>query len=150
MRGEYQTRQKREMTRFLAEHAMQCCSAEELARAMEAEGVRVGLTTAYRFLESLCRQQTARRYQDARGLLRYQYHGGDADCEKHFHVMCSHCGNMFHVDCEMVSQLAEHLYAEHGFRVDARESVLVGICQNCQRGGDGNGADGTAGRDGGV
>ena len=67
MRGEYQTRQKREMTRFLAEHAMQGFTPEELARAMEAEGVRVGLTTAYRFLESLCRQQTARRYQDARG-----------------------------------------------------------------------------------
>ena len=62
MRGEYQTRQKREMTRFLAEHAMQSFTPEELARGMEAEGTRVGLTTAYRFLESLCRQQTARRY----------------------------------------------------------------------------------------
>ena len=68
MRGEYQTRQKREMTRFLSEHAMQSFTPEELARDMEAEGVHVGQTTAYRFLESLCRQQTARRYQDARGL----------------------------------------------------------------------------------
>ena len=31
MRGEYQTRQKREMTRFLAEHAMQGFTPEELA-----------------------------------------------------------------------------------------------------------------------
>ena len=92
MRGAYQTRQKREMTRFLASHAMQGFTPEGLARAMEAEGVRVGVTTAYRFLESLCHQQTARRSQDAHGISRYQYHGGDDDCDRHFHVMCSHCG----------------------------------------------------------
>ena len=117
MRGEYQTRQKREMTRFLAEHAMQSFTPEELARGMEAEGTRVGLT-------------------------RYQYHGGDDDCGRHFHVMCSRCGNMFHVDCEMAGQLAEHLFAEHGFRVDPRACVLVGLCKDCQTGGDGHGADG--------
>ena len=145
MRGEYQTRQKREMTRFLAEHAMQSFTPEELARGMEAEGTRVGLTTAYRFLESLCRQQTARRYQDARGLTRYQYHGGDDDCGRHFHVMCSCCGNMFHVDCEMAGQLAEHLFAGHGFRVDPRASVLVGLCKDCQKGGNEHGPDGAEG-----
>ena len=150
MRGEYQTRQKRAMTRFLAAHAMQSFTPEELARAMEAEGVRVGVTTAYRFLESLCRQQTARRYQDARGISRYQYHGGDDECERHFHVVCSRCGNMFHVDCAMASQLAEHLYAEHGFRVDPRECVLVGLCRDCQKGGDERGADDAQGRDGGL
>ena len=150
MRGEYQTRQKRAMTRFLAAHAMQSFTPEELARAMEAEGVRVGLTTAYRFLESLCRQQTARRYQDARGLTRYQYHGGDDACDKHFHVMCARCGNMFHVDCEMAGKLAEHLYAEHGFRLDPRESVLVGVCEDCQKGGDAHGADGAPGCDRGL
>ena len=76
-------------------------------------------------------------------MTRYQYHGGDDDCDRHFHVMCSRCGNMFHVDCEMAGQLAEHLYAEHGFRVDPRACVLVGLCKDCQRGGDGHGADGT-------
>ena len=150
MRGEYQTRQKREMTRFLSEHAMQSFTPEELARDMETEGVHVGQTTAYRFLESLCRQQTARRYQDARGLTRYQYHGGDDDCDRHFHVMCSRCGNMFHVDCEMAGKLAEHLYAEHGFRVDPRACVLVGLCGECQKGGDERGADGTEERDRGL
>ena len=33
MRGEYQTRQKREMTRYMAEHAMQSFTPEELARS---------------------------------------------------------------------------------------------------------------------
>lgn len=140
MRGEYQTRQKTEMARFLSEHAMQCFSPEELVRAMEAEGVRVGLTTAYRFLESLCARGTARRYQDARGLLRYQFHGGDEDCDRHFHVLCSRCGNMFHVDCELAGTLAEHLSREHGFAIDPRGSVLVGLCSSC-RGGEARGAD---------
>lgn len=140
MRGEYHTRQKTEMARFLSERPMQSFSPEELARAMEAEGVRVGVTTAYRFLEALCARGTARRYQDARGLLRYQYHGGDDACDRHFHVLCSRCGNMFHVDCEMAGALASHLCTEHGFEVDPRNSVLVGLCRDC-KGGDAHAAD---------
>ena len=37
MRGEYQTRQKREMTRFLAEHAMQGFTPEELGTLMRLQ-----------------------------------------------------------------------------------------------------------------
>ena len=131
MRGEYNTKQKQEMTRFLAEHAMQSFSAEELVGSMEKEGVRVGHTTAYRFLEALCQQRAARKYLNAQGLARYQYLGEDADCDHHFHMMCRQCGDMFHVDCEMVSRLGRHMRAEHGFAIEPRESVLVGLCENC-------------------
>lgn len=140
MRGEYKTRQKDEMRRFLAAHAMQCFAAEELVRAMEAEGVRVGRTTAYRYLEALCQRGVARRYQDTQGLIRYQYLGEDAGCDEHFHMVCARCGTMFHVDCAMVGQLSEHLQSEHGFSIDARQSVLVGLCRACA-GGEKHGTD---------
>ena len=73
------------------------------------------------------------------------YKRQDDDCDRHFHVMCSRCGNMFHVDCELAGQLAEHLFAEHGFRVDPRASVLVGLCKDCQKGGNEHGPDGAEG-----
>ena len=41
-------------------------------------------------------------------------------------------------------------YAEHGFRVDPRACVLVGLCGECQKGGDERGADGTEERDRGL
>ena len=140
MRGEYQTKQKTEMTRFLAEHAMQSFSAEELVRAMETEGLKVGRTTAYRYLEALCQQNTAHKYQDAQGQARYQYMGEDTDCHQHFHMMCRSCGNMLHVDCDMVAELESHVRNAHGFKIDPRESVLVGLCKQCLGGND-NGAD---------
>ena len=31
--------------------------------------------------------------------------------------------------------MAEHLMAEHGFQLDPRETILVGLCQNCREDG---------------
>ena len=147
MRGEYNTRQKRELLRFIKEGGMRHFSVDDVVFELEERGEKVGRTTVYRYLEQLAEQGTVRKYQNAQGVTQYQ-HVPDAEaCGGHFHMMCARCGNLLHVDCRLMGELAAHLMADHGFELDPRETILVGVCEQCRNGGEAveHGVDGAEG-----
>ena len=47
-------------------------------------------------------------------------------------MMCSRCGNLMHVDCELMRVMSDHLMKDHGFALDPRETILVGVCEKCR------------------
>ena len=130
MRGEYSTRQRRDVLKYLTDNAMRHYTLDELSQALREDGITAGKTTVYRFLEQLSEQGRVRKYQNETGFL-YQYVQDDAGCDAHLHLMCRACGELFHVDCELVGMLARHIRGEHNFVIDPRQSVLVGICGAC-------------------
>lgn len=131
MRGEYSTRQKRELLRFLKEHSLENFSVDDVVFRLQGEGTQVGRTTVYRYLESLAEQGTVRKYQSAQGTTQYQHIDDEGSCAKHFHMMCKQCGALLHVDCSLMQSLSEHIAGEHGFLLDMKETVLVGVCGRC-------------------
>lgn len=132
MRGEYSTRQKRELLRFLKEHSLENFSVDDVVFRLQGEGTQVGRTTVYRYLESLAEQGTVRKYQSAQGTTQYQHVDDESSCAKHFHMMCKQCGALLHVDCNLMQSLSEHIAGEHGFLLDMKETVLVGVCGRCR------------------
>ena len=58
-----------------------------------------------------------------------------------FLLRCQSCGRMEHLDCPQLQALYHHIAAEHGFRVDPRQTVLTGLCGPCagQEAGHGEG-----------
>lgn len=150
MRGAYSTRQKRELLRFLQERSMQHFSVDEVVFEMQDKGEKIGRTTVYRYLEQLADQGSVRKYQTVQGVTQYQHISDDAHCREHFHMMCKRCGNLLHVDCDLMRTMQAHLMEDHGFALDPMETILVGICRECQdreEGGSGHGADIAEGRD---
>ena len=136
MRGEYNTRQKRELLRFLKEGGMRHFSVDDVVFEMGEKGEKVGRTTVYRYLEQLAEQGSVRKYQNTQGVTQYQ-HVADAEaCGGHFHMMCSRCGNLLHVDCRLMGELTDHLMRDHGFMLDPRETILVGVCEKCRKSGE--------------
>ena len=133
MRMEYNTRQKREMLQFLLEHEMMHYTVDEFAQALDEQGLKVGRTTAYRFLETLSEQGSVRKYLSPTGQMLYQSLPAGENCDRHFHLMCRKCGSLLHVHCDMMQTLNQHLMEEHAFRLDVRQSVLVGLCDRCAR-----------------
>ena len=131
MRGEYSTRQKREMLAYLKKHDMEPYSVDELVFRMQEQGERIGRTTVYRYLEQLAEQGSVRKYQNAQGVIQYQHIEDDSHCDSHFHMMCRSCGRLYHVSCELMEKLSQHIYTDHSFRLDLRETILVGICARC-------------------
>lgn len=140
MRGEYNTRQKRELLRFLKERSLQHFSVDDVVFELQEKGEKVGRTTVYRFLEQLAEQGSVRKYQNVQGITQYQHIEDDARCDDHFHMMCSQCGNLLHVDCALMRSMMDHLMVEHGFALNPRETILVGLCRKC-RGETGEEAD---------
>ena len=131
-RGVYSTRQKREMLRFLKERSMCHFSVDDVVFEMQDRGEKIGRTTVYRFLEQLAEQGSVRKYQSVQGVVQYQHVEDASRCDGHFHMMCSRCGNLLHVDCEQMRAMAEHLMREHGFELNPRETILVGLCGACR------------------
>lgn len=137
MRGEYSTRQKRDLLKFLKEHSLENFSVDEVVFRLQGEGAQVGRSTVYRYLESLAEQGTVRKYQNAHGVTQYQHLEHEDSCSKHFHMMCKICGSLQHVDCNLIQSLTAHIAEEHGFALDPKETVMVGVCAKC--GGNGKG-----------
>ena len=147
MRSEYNTRQKRELLGFLQDRGMQHFSVDDVVFEMQDRGEKVSRSTVYRYLEQLAEQGSVRKYQNAQGVTQYQHIPDAARCDDHFHMMCARCGNLFHVDCRLMSALSKHLMEDHDFLLDPRETVLVGVCGTCRNQGEAavNGADGAEG-----
>ena len=135
------------MLKFLKERELQHFSVDDVVFEMQDRGEKIGRTTVYRFLEQLAEQGSVRKYQSVQGVTQYQHVADGAHCDAHFHMMCSKCGNLLHVDCQLMGTLSRHLMAEHGFQLDPRETILVGLCEKCRDGGeaDDHGVDCAAG-----
>ena len=133
-RGEYSTRQKRELLKFLKERSLQHFSVDEVVFEMQDRGEKIGRSTVYRYLELLAEQGSVRKYQK-QGVTQYQHVTDDSHCDDHFHMMCSRCGDLMHVDCAVMREMSEHLMSAHGFRLDPRETILVGVCEQCRKAG---------------
>ena len=119
------------MLAYLKGHDMEPYSVDELVFRMQEQGERIGRTTVYRYLEQLAEQGSVRKYQNAQGVTQYQHIEDDSRCDAHFHMMCKRCGRLYHVSCELMDALSRHIYTDHSFRLDLRETILVGICARC-------------------
>lgn len=146
MRGEYNTRQKRELLSFLKNHDLQHYSVDDLVFEMQQQGEKIGRSTVYRFLETLSEQGSVRKYQNSRGMTLYQHVEHSAECDAHFHLMCRECGKLYHVSCDLMNSLTSHIFDHHHFKLNPRETTLVGVCARCmnsQEEGLNHGADHT-------
>lgn len=131
MRGEYNTRQKREMLAFLQKHDLESYSVDDLLAEMLKTGEKIGRSTVYRNLEQLVELGKVRKYQNAQGVMQYQHVEHNEACHDHFHMMCKKCGKLYHVNCDLMQQLSGHIYSHHHFKIDACETIFVGMCGDC-------------------
>ena len=130
MKEGYSTRQGTLILSYL-EKNIGPYTADELAERLHS---RVGKATVYRHLERLCDAGLVRKFFPAEGVsASYQYVGGHGDCKRHYHMVCSRCGRLFHLDCEQLKELTEHIKERHGFLLDPERTILYGICADCSR-----------------
>ena len=134
-RGAYSTRQKRELLAFLKERSMQHFSVDEVVFELRDRGEKIGRSTVYRYLEQLAEQGSVRKYPGVQGVTQYQHVEDSSSCDAHFHMMCNRCGNLMHVDCALMRTMSQHLMEDHGFRLDPRDTILVGVCEKCRAAG---------------
>jgi len=105
-------------------------SAEEVYKALIAQGEDVGLATVYRVLTQFEQAGIVERHNFENNLSVFEI----TQEEHHDHLVCDICGKIveFHNETIEVEQL--RVAKEHGFKLSGHSLVLYGICNNkeCQ------------------
>ena len=137
MRASYQTTARRYLEEFFRKHPDEHFTTQQICRAIAADAHTedIGKSTIYRQLAQLCRENKIRRFEEKdpqSGAVTHLYQSAaDGECLRHFHLKCTVCGQVRHLDCDRSDQLVQHLLAAHGFSVDCGRSILYGICREC-------------------
>lgn len=124
----YETKQSKALREYLESTGGRHISVAELASDMP---VKMGTATIYRRLEQLVEEGLVLKYTTEGEPACYQYIGSAQGCSNHYHLKCSVCGKLIHMDCESFSRLTRHIYEEHGFLVDPLRTALYGTCRDC-------------------
>ena len=102
-------------------------SAQELHRKLVDSGLRIGLATVYRQLNSLVDSGAADTVRmDGQQLFRLC--GDDAH---HHHLVCRKCGKTIEIDPPSESWLRK-VADGHGFTVEPHTLEVFGLCPDCQ------------------
>ena len=130
----YKTKQQDFLISYLHEMKGKHFTAEDVRTHFESKQISIGIATIYRQLEKLVAEGTLQKYFiDEHSAACFEYSGENCKAEvPHFHLKCEQCGNLFHVECDEIQELSEHLQKEHGFAINPFRTVLYGICNACK------------------
>ena len=126
----YNAKQGDLILRLIRENGGRHLTAEDIVRRLADSGCAVGKSTVYRHLERLTREGTVRRFVLHDGESACYQFAGDGCCN-HYHLKCSRCGRLLHVECEYLDKVSEHIYEHHGFTLSEENTVLYGLCADC-------------------
>lgn len=129
----YTTRQGEVILSLLKGQAGRHFTADDILKILADNGKYVGKATVYRHLDKLIKSGQVRKYiVDEGSSACYEYINGADDCHRHYHLKCSSCGKLIHMECEYLDEVASHVLSHHGFVVNPEKTVLYGICKNCR------------------
>ncbi|MDR0999785.1 MAG: transcriptional repressor [Clostridiales bacterium] len=129
--GVYTTRQGEAILAFLSSCQGAHVTAAQVAEHFNDISEPIGRTTVYRRLEKLVAEGMARKYIiDESKAACYQY--VDEPQQGHYHLKCEVCGEVFHLCCNLLDEVADHIYDEHDFKVNEFKTVFYGVCADCR------------------
>ena len=128
VKNEYNTEQRKLILKYLVKSNDTYLKAEDILKYMKKNNESIGLSTIYRFLNLLEEQGKLRT--DIINHTKYFQYILD-NCREHFHLKCTSCGRLIHVECNYLEQVSEHVLAHHSFTIDHTKTVLYGLCADC-------------------
>ena len=103
-------------------------SADEVYAYVTKECPNIGRGTVYRNLNILAEDGELRKAQATDGPDRFDHNLMD-----HYHVTCVHCGKMYDVDMEVISDVEERIHDKHGIKYLGYDILFKGVCPACQK-----------------
>ncbi len=131
---QYNTKQHEEILEYLKSVKGSHVTASDVYMYLAGtQEKKVGQATVYRQLERLVEEGLADKYiidQNTPACFEYIDHEecGEGLC---VHGKCLKCGKLFHLHCDELVDLREHLKEHHGFMPDFRHTVIYGLCNDC-------------------
>ena len=104
---------------------------KDLWKNLELQGLKIGLTTIYRTLDKLETDGVVTKFYDQDNICHYKY-VKDCTSETHFYLKCQKCQKIIHIDCACIDDLSMHVLKMHKFKMDTKNIILEGLCNNCR------------------
>ena len=130
--AEYNTRQREAVLSYLASRMDLYVTASQIVSFFALQSVSIGRTTVYRHLEKLVRSGAIRKYSfDGAVGACYKYVSESERESERYHLKCEKCGGVFDLSCNVVSDIARHIFERHDFQVNDMKTVFYGKCKDC-------------------
>jgi len=128
----YKTKQRDLVLGCISNSRGRHLTAEDIVARLQKKGTPVGKSTVYRYLNLLAEEGAVRKFLLPEGQSAcYQYLRNADGCKGHYHLKCSGCGVLLHVECEQMDKTAGAILQSHHFRLDNVKTVLYGQCAKC-------------------
>lgn len=103
-------------------------SAKEIYRRLQEQQEKVGLTTVYRTLQSLCDIDAVDALHMPNGETLYRHCETDAH---HHHLVCTKCGRTEEIDGGPIEKWASAVASEYNFELTGHDAEIFGVCSQC-------------------
>ena len=133
----YKTKQRDILINYLETVQGKHITVNDVCMHFENQGNPIGQTTVYRQLERMVDEGICNKYViDVNSPACFEYMGQDAHGEGDvcFHAKCEKCGKLFHMHCEELFGIQNHLLDHHDFVLDPKRTVFYGMCRECRCG----------------
>lgn len=132
--GSYATTSRKKILEYLMENHDRTVTVADIDQYLKEKNHEVNLTTIYRYLDKLVKEQTVMKYAAQNGSQTvYQYVETGHHCEQHLHLKCVSCGCIIHLECDFMQEIAAHILADHGFALQCKNSIIYGLCKACRK-----------------
>ena len=127
--SEYMTEQRRELLDFFEKNHDRCFNAKDVAEALKDSNISI--SAIYRNLARLERDGYLSRTLKKGSRESYYQSMVSDNCRNSIHLSCIKCGNTFHMDNKVSTELLEGVSKNGGFRISKAKTVLYGVCGSC-------------------
>ena len=124
----YHTKNQKQILSILIDNCDKHLCIEEIDALLNHQ---VPLASLYRVIDSLVEEGVVRKFSVDNNLPCCFQYCSMSGHPSHFHMLCTKCGKLYHLDCDEVNALVEHVYKEHNFQIDINKVNLYGVCESC-------------------
>lgn len=134
VKAKYKTRQSEKIREFLKANPRKHFTAYDVCDYFKEKGEAIGTTTVYRQLDALVKEGTIKKYvfeENSSACFEYvEEHDAEHHCTC-YHLKCTECGKLIHLNCEEIGMFERHIAEHHGFKIDSVRTVFYGLCADC-------------------
>ena len=127
----YNTKQKQTLINYFNKNINKHYTIKEIVENVSL--YKIGESTVYRLINKMTEEGTIRRFRGKGKNVLYQYVGDHRECDNHFHLKCTECGLLVHLDCEYIHSLNKHINEHHKFDIDSAQTIFYGVCSDCRK-----------------
>ena len=124
----YNTKQKQEILDLIKNQKKEF-TVKDIYNKLNSD---VGLTTIYRVIDKLLKENILNKYIDNDNITHYEYLE-KCEHDNHFYLKCDKCKSVIHIDCDCINDLSKHILKDHQFTLNKEKIIIGGICKNCMK-----------------